>query len=440
MTATTATTLYNPHLLSRAELAACFLARHELLAELAAGLRRGGAQHHLLIGERGAGKTMLLLRLAAAIDDDGKLRKHCIALRFAEEQYNVAHLADLWCNALAALADAYAERGDAEAAARVTEKLAAVADLEPDARARAALAALVAHGKPAHRMLVLLVDNFDLVLARVRDARWALREALSADNGLVLVGASATLVDDVTAYESPFYDFFRVHHLDALSEADARRVAGVAAANAGRFQALYVITGGAPRTLALAREVLGGAAGTDPDPARDLDRLLDRVTPTYKARLDALPAQSQIVVDAVALHWHPISAAECARRAHLDINTASAQLHRLVKSGVLGKVGQPDGPKLGFQLADRLFGLWYLMRAGRRHREQVAAVFELARIAYGSGDRRARLGAWRDAHAGAAPGQPLHELVAALAAPDRLPRLAPEVRAVANDVIAALAP
>ena len=59
----------------------------------------------------------------------------------------------------------------------------------------------------------LLVDNLDLVFDRLRDAHWALREVLSANNGLALIGASSTFVQDTFAYGSPFYDFFNVHSI-----------------------------------------------------------------------------------------------------------------------------------------------------------------------------------------------------------------------------------
>jgi ABC-type molybdenum transport system ATPase subunit/photorepair protein PhrA len=73
MTPTRPTTLYNPHLLRKDELLAGFIARRPLLDALVDDLRRGGGQHHLLVGARGTGKTTLLLRLAFAIDDDPAL-------------------------------------------------------------------------------------------------------------------------------------------------------------------------------------------------------------------------------------------------------------------------------------------------------------------------------------------------------------------------------
>jgi len=394
-------TLYNPHLLPRQDLIETFVARQPLLDELLDDLRRGGAQHHLLIGGRGTGKTTLLLRLAAAIEDDQQLAKKYVPLRFPEEQYNVSRPSDFWMNAIDALIDALERQDDRVAVKRLESSLTELEPLDEAVRAKQALAVLESWTKQARRAVVLLVDNLDLVLDRLATSLWDLREALSVDNRLVVVGASSRFVQEAIDYESPFYDFFRVHELGPLSEAEARRVvlslaerantpvvAEVLEKDPGRFQALYALTGGTPRTLALLHTVLG--LGHSDRIERDLDGLLDQLTPYYKARFDDLASQSQVIVDAVALHWHPITAAECQLATHLDLNTVSAQLNRLVKSGLLAKVSLPGPSKLGFQLAERFFNIWYLMRASRRLRRRLSWFVEFLRIFYGEEDLRRR--------------------------------------------------
>lgn len=394
---------YNPHFLSREDLIASFVARRPLLDELVDDLRRGGHQHHLLIGARGSGKTTLLLRLAAAIEDDKKLTRSAIPLRFPEEQYNVARPSDFWLNCLDALTDALEARGDHAGKRTLESSVEAIETLPDDERTRAALDALTGWAKRARRLLVLLVDNLGLVLERLRDSQWGLREALSEDNRLVLIGATSAFLEETAAYESPLYDFFNVHELGQLSEQDARSVVAQLATRAGtgdvqavldndpgRFKALYVLTGGMPRMLAL----LAGALAQDGGPAeRDLEQMLDQLTPYYKARFDELPAQSQIVVDAVALHWHPITAAECAERTRLDVNVVSAQLNRLVKLGLLTKVSLPGESRLGFQLVERFFNIWYLMRASRRARQRLTWFVEFLRTFYSDAElaRRAQV-------------------------------------------------
>ena len=395
------TTIYNPHLLERADLIATFVARRPLLDELLDDLRRGGGQHHLLVGARGSGKTTLLLRIAYGIEDDAKLARTCMPLRFPEEQYNVSRPSDFWMNCVDALTDALEQRGDHAGATKLDAEVKALESLADEPRASQALALLTNWAKRSKKTLVLLVDNLDIVLERLQDAHWPLREALSADNRLVVIGASTTFLQESLVYESPFYDFFHVHELGPLPEDEARKlvvelarlanapeVETIITTDPGRFKALYVLTGGMPRTLALLHGIL--AAGDGARVEEDLEGLLDHLTPYYKARFDDLPTQSQLIVDAVALHWHPITAADCASRTRLGVNVVSAQLDRLNKQGLLSKVALPDGTKLGFQVAERFFNIWYLMRASRRLRRRLGWLVEFLRVFYGEVDLQKR--------------------------------------------------
>jgi hypothetical protein len=434
-------TFYNPHLLPRSDLIETFVARQPLLDDLLDDLRRGGSQHHLLVGDRGAGKTTLLLRLAAAIEDDEELARRCIPLRFPEEQYNVSRPSDFWMNAIDALIDALERQGDHVAARRLESTVSQLDSLEEDERARRSLAVLEGWARQATRLIVLLVDNLDLVLDRLADHLWELREALSADNRLVVIGASSKFIEDAIDYQSPFYDFLRVHELGPLSEDEARRlvlslarranttrVAEVLVRDPGRFKALYVLTGGTPRTLALLHTVLAldGSDGIE----RDLDGLLDQLTPYYKARFDDLPSQSQVIVDKVALHWHPITAAACQAATHLDINVVSAQLSRLVKIGLLTKVALPDPGKLGFQVTERFFNIWYLMRASRRLRRRLTWFVEFLKVFYGDDDLRRRAEELVSAQPAGSLDTPAKLLAFASAVPDDGLRRRLELRAI----------
>jgi energy-coupling factor transporter ATP-binding protein EcfA2 len=394
------TAIYNPSMLGREELIGSFVARAPLLHLLTDDLRRGGGQHHLLIGQRGSGKTTFLLRLACAIEDDPKLATTAIALRFPEEQYNVGQVSDFWLNCLDALVDALEQRGDAAGAAKLDAKISALEPLEEDDRARESLAALLGWAKKAKRLVVLLIDNFDIVLDRLAAAHWAVRETLSADNGLVLIGASSTFLQESFEYQSAFYDFFNVHELGGLSDEEARlvvlrlaeqantpRVAQVLEREPGRFKALLLLSGGTPRTLALLHGILAQESSARAED--DLEALLDQLTPYYKAQFDDLPTQSQLVVDAVALHWHPITAAQCDAKVRLGINATSAQLNRLVKQGVLSKVASEDS-KLTFQVSERFFNIWYLMRASRRLRRRLLWLVGFLQTFYGDAEIQPR--------------------------------------------------
>lgn len=386
-TALTRPALYNPALWSRDEVRTYYVARRSLLTRILDDFRREKPgtrpQHRLIIGQRGMGKSMLLRRLAIGVEDDPQLAGQWLPLVFPEEQYNVATLADFWLNCLDALSDFLDACGD------VAETKAIDAEVERLDRkdGDGALQTLLRFAKKLDRRLLLLVDNIDLILERIRKQEWVMREALQQHPELLLVGASSRALEATYDYGAAFYDFFRIDELRGLSEAEMRQtivalarqrgaedVVSRVESEPGRLRVLHALTGGNPRTAVLLYGVL--LKGVGGDVRADLEGLLDEVTPLYKARFDELPPQAQQLLDKVALHWDPISARQAADALGWSVNLASAQLDRLVQSGVVEKVKAGKGKRMAFQVAERFFNIWYLMRASRRERRKLMWLVE----------------------------------------------------------------
>ena len=375
--------VYNPDLLSKQELIAHFVARRSLLARLVEDLGREGAtQHHLVVGQRGMGKTTLLRRLRYAIEDEPALDRRWIPLTFPEEQYNVIRLSDLYLSCIDALGDVLEQRGRHAEARRLDEAVASLPDRDEPERAARALDILLTQADRLKRRLLLLIDNLEMVFDRLKAYQWGLRELLSAEKRLLLIGASSAPMEITYTDKEPFYDFFQIHELRGLTEEEAREVLlnlarienavvveRALARDPARLRTLRVLTGGNPRTIVLLYSVLSrGMAG---DVRSDLERLLDQCTPLYRARLEALAPQAQQIVSALAIHWDPITAGELSAVVRLETNAVSAQLNRLVQQGVVEKVPYYPGTKTGFLIAERFFNIWYLMRAGRRVRRRL---------------------------------------------------------------------
>ena len=96
--------------------------------------------------------------------------------------------------------------------------------------------------------------------------------------------------------------------------------------------------------------------------------------------MDELPTQAQQVLDAVALRWDPVTAMEVGEDTGLDTSTVSSQLTRLFRQGILEKADPGDSKKALYQVAERFFNIWYLMRASRRVRARLRWFVEFLRV------------------------------------------------------------
>jgi len=128
MTAIDVIAVYDPGNLTPADLVAGFVARERTLAYFINELRHqttAGAspRHHLIVGQRGMGKTTLLLRLAVAINENAGLAAHLLPLTFREEQYNVINLHVFWRNAIESLLDWLEQQGRTDEAAALEAAL-----------------------------------------------------------------------------------------------------------------------------------------------------------------------------------------------------------------------------------------------------------------------------------------------------------------------------
>jgi len=439
-----ATVKYNPHLWGPDELRSIFVVRTRELQGLLDRLRATPdarvPQHVLVTGSRGMGKTTLLRRLALAVEDDAELSKRWVPVTFPEEQYTVSTLAELWRNVLDALADTRERQGaSTDELARLDSEIRRIGELPADAQESAALESLADWMRSNGRRLLLLIDSTDLLLSNLagnaepgapkaakgkkagpgagaaKVARvdggatplWRLRGTLSHDPGIFWLGASYQSLETDHAYQDAFWDFFELVELRPLQVAEMREAMLALArtfdagrgltgedaeremarnldARPERLKALRAITGGNPRTTVMLYELF--AAGGADDVHSDLRRLLDTMTPLYKARMEALSDQARKLLAHLMEHWAPISARDLGLVSGIATNTVSGQLGRLEAEGLVEKAALAGTRRAGYQASERLFNVWYLMRyASRRLRQRLTWLVEFMRLWY-SGD------------------------------------------------------
>lgn len=392
--------VYNPSRLSDENFLKGFVARQDLVEKFLSRLTEvtssNRAQHHLILGQRGMGKTSMLRRLELGIKVDENLSKILLPITFREEQYNVHNLHALWLNCLDALADYYEKNGFVEKAKEVDLATSKVNKLKNDPEGTEALSEFLRLCKDANRRPILFIDNLDLILTGIKDQQWSFRRILQKNGGIVVVGASSNYLESVSDKEAAFYDFFQVTVLEKLSSLELTRclaklakargeegkvVAAVIKDDPSRIRTLFNLTGGNPRTLTLLYMLL--ELDANGDVFRDLERLLDQVTALYKARVEDLSPQSRVVLDALALNWDPINASRLAEKANLQTSAVSSHLDRLVRDGLVEKVSISTSTRNAYQLSERFFNIWYLMRhAHRRQRAKLKWLTNFLRSFY----------------------------------------------------------
>ena len=375
-----AMSLYEPRRLNEEDFLSGFIARQELYEFLLRQLSKvpvlGEARHRMIVGQRGMGKTSLLRRLAIGLARDPELKERLLPLTFREEQYNVRSLDQFWRNCGEALAEWLEQSGDAAGAERLDREMRQPDWQQPETAGEAFQARVEATG----RRPVLLVDNLDLVLEALPDPqRWQLRRALQAADGPVLYGAAVQALKQSGDQQAAFYEFFRIDLLEPLTANELRKclrrlalsrgeagvpVTKILQAEPQRLRVLHTLTGGNPRILTLIYQLLERADSTTV--FGDLESLLDQLTPFYKARVEELRTELQrAVLDAVALHWDPVTSNALAEITGVEITTLSSQLSRLKNQGLIEEV-PTSGARAGYQLVERFFNIWYLMRHGTR--------------------------------------------------------------------------
>jgi hypothetical protein len=362
--------IYNPQAMPEGEFLARYSVRLALTEKLLKAILTTGPddepQHFVIQGQRGQGKTSLLRRLYLGLRDNAETRDWLMPVLFKEELYGVTGLCRLWEETAGLLADddRFAHLADAFEAAWETPHYDKDCFLLLDESLR-----------KADVRLVLLLDNLGDLFGKlhIREQQ-RLREILHTSNRIQIIGASTVMLEQHYDHSAPFYQFFREINLPGLgreealtllrhlgSEAQQARLEQVIAQHPGRIETLRRLTAGVPRTLVLLFEILLDADG---GAFRDLELLLDRVTPLYKHRMDDLPAQQQAVVDAVALGWDAMAAREIARATRLPSKQVSAQLRYLERANIIHR--EPTSTKNHlYRLEERFFNIWYLMRHAR---------------------------------------------------------------------------
>jgi len=368
--------LYNPAGQPKDWLITNFVARTQVFKKIFKDLQTGKMkypeQHYLIQGQRGMGKTTLLLRLKYEIENTPELNKWLVPVFFNEESYDLTSLSNLWEKLLKYLDNLWETGGDYYGR---TDEFIGDDDYE-----KKCFELLLNILKEKKKKLVIFFDNFgQLFLDNLKEKeQHRFREILMNCNDLRIIGASAVVLQDLHDYSKPFFEFFKIINLEGLDKDETLQLISKLQENAAekidieknkaKIETLAILTGGVIRTIMLIYEVI--LADEDGTALRDLETILDKITPLYKHRMEDMPVQQRKIIDVIAKGWDAISTKEIAENIREDgkpmaTKLISAQLQQLEKNNVIEKK-QTNTKNHLYQLKERFFNIWYLMRNGDR--------------------------------------------------------------------------
>lgn len=368
---------YNPGFLTDDEIIASFCVRtaeFDSLVESLSEIHASASPHSLVIGPRGSGKTHLLLRAAAEVRRNPAL-SGLFPVVFAEESYEVATYGEFWLECLGRLA-AQAPSEERHNLHLTHEELRTVTD--DQALSDRCLGSLLDFADRHETRLVLIAENLNMLFADIGDPDlgWQLRQTLQTEPRIILLGSATSRFDEIDNPEHALYDLFRVITLRPLDTAECTTLWQSVAGKSSTTEAvrpLEILTGGNPRLLTIIARF--GADRSFRDLMENLLDLVDEHTEYFKSHLEALPPQERRVYLALARLWKPSTTREIADLARLNTSTCSAQLKRLVQRGAVTPEGGTPRRRQ-YYLTERLYNIYYLMRAGRGTERIVEALCE----------------------------------------------------------------
>ncbi len=391
--------LYRSGVTSQERLRHTSVARQHLLDNTIEALRgsvdRKSKSHRLFIGPRGIGKTHLLSCIEDAVQSDEALGARVVVVRFPEESNRTLSFADFLIGMCGILKEVLEDEPLWE------ELFAAVQTEEDNARvADTVVPAFREDNRRRGRTMLVMLENLGEVLGRqIRDRNEvaALRKFFMADNGCLLMATAPLHFDGITDIEQPFYDFFDIQIVEALSfeetvevirlnlEWEGRTaVLGSLEETRPRLRALYGMTGGNPRLTMMLYELIAHESVTGVQ--NQFHLLLDRISPFYQGRLNDLPPGQRALLECLAsMRDQEKTPAAIAARMRMSQQETSSLLKRLSDARYIRAAQHPrDGRSRLYTIREGFFDIWLAMNLSRGARKRMPFLLEFFSLFYPS--------------------------------------------------------
>ncbi|MCF6402626.1 AAA family ATPase [Chitinophaga filiformis] len=323
---------------------------------------KGSVQHYLLIGRRGSGKSTLLKRIQIEIGSNPALKDKYIPINLAEEQANIYRLYDL----LEEIIGELEQHGITQTPFEWNDDI--------HIYTRKLFDHLQQKITQSGKKIILLLDNIDRIFENIEDEASILREYLLNYDNIRIIGGSTRMTEHFCKYNKPFYQFFRVLELRALTtkevktlllswsdQFDIPQLRAFVETRPGQLETIRLLTDGLPRTLQFFVNIL--LTNAQDTGYEYLHHVMDNVTPLYQERLNSLPPSQRKIVLQLAFVWEAVGTGKLAEVTKMNNNALSAQLKQLSDKGIVEKVETGNKNHL-YRLVERFFNLWLIFTQG----------------------------------------------------------------------------
>ncbi len=387
---------FTPSMMAPEALEALFVQREEL-AQRIVNLVRDSAltssKHHtLLIGPRGIGKTHLIALVYHRLQAMEDLRNHLLIAWLREEEWGVTSFMDLLLRTFRALLAEYDDPG-------LAKQVEALYGLPLKAGEHAGGALLKEFVN--NRTLLVLVENLDDLFEGLGDEGQKRLRAYLQENPLcTLLATAQSLFNGIARQTSPFYGFFRIHHLEELDfDGAARLLANIAKyvrddelasfiqtpTGRARIRAVHHLAGGNHRVYVIFSEFL--TRESLDDLVEPFIRTLDNLTPYYQARMSWLSAQQRKIMEFLCDRRGAVPVKEIAQRCFMTHQTASSQLKDLREKGYVRS--ESVGRESYYELREPLMRLCIEIKKNRG--EPIRLFVDFLRLWYSRAELQRRL-------------------------------------------------
>ena len=352
---------FNPAFLSDEDIIDNFVVRNAEFKQIIRSISEDTLQtnrHVLVIGPRGMGKTMLVLRIAAELRRDQELREKWHPVTFSEESYNVTTLGEFWLQALLHLCEQTEN-------IQLQEKYKELLKRQDDELVQTgALKGILEFADKKKKRLILIVENLNMIFneqMKADDARSILNTFL-CEPRLMLLATATGQFDRIKIQDKAFENKFHEIKLLPLNEKDCEDIWESVAGSKPedrRIRPIQILTGGNPRLLSIVSTY--GKNKSLNELLENLIELVDDHTEYFKSHLESLAATERKVYLSLTGIWSPATAKEIAGLARMSVSKASSLLKRLENRGMVVSKSENKRRKT-YQISERMFNIYHVMR------------------------------------------------------------------------------